>query len=46
MLELRAENSRTIEPNLRLADETLKLERAMSDLVNQVYPSPRDPFFA
>jgi hypothetical protein len=32
---LRAEYTRTIEPARALADETLKLERTLSDLVNQ-----------
>ncbi|SRR6266436_545218 len=32
---LRAEHTRTIEPALALAAETLNLERTLSDLVNQ-----------
>ncbi len=34
---LRAEYTRTIEPTRALAAETLKLERTLSDLVNQAY---------
>ncbi|MGO9199694.1 MAG: hypothetical protein ACLQM8_04035 [Limisphaerales bacterium] len=34
---LRAEYTRTIEPARALAAETLKLERTLSDLVNQAY---------
>jgi hypothetical protein len=34
---LRDEYTRTIEPARALAAETLKLERALSDLVNQAY---------
>jgi hypothetical protein len=34
---LRAEYTRTIEPARALATETLKLERTLSDLVNQAY---------
>ncbi len=34
---LREEYTRTIEPARLLAAETLKLERALSDLVNQAY---------
>jgi hypothetical protein len=34
---LRAEYTRSIEPARALAAETLKLERALSDLVNQAY---------
>ena len=34
---LRAEHTRTIEPALALAAETLNLERTLSDLVNQAY---------
>jgi len=34
---LRAEYTRTIEPTRALAAETLKLERKLSDLVNQAY---------
>ena len=34
---LRAEYTRTIEPALALAAEILKLERTLSDLVNQAY---------
>jgi hypothetical protein len=36
---LRDEYTRTIEPARALAAETLKLERALGDLVNQAYPS-------
>ena len=36
---LREEFTRTIEPALVLAAETLKLDRALSDLANQVYLS-------
>jgi hypothetical protein len=35
--ELRAEYTRTIDPARALAAETLKLERTLSDLVNQAY---------
>jgi hypothetical protein len=35
--ELRAEYTRTLEPARTLAAETLKLERTLSDLVNQAY---------
>jgi hypothetical protein len=35
---LRAEHTRTIEPARALAAETLKLERTLSDLVNQAFP--------
>ena len=34
---LRDEYTRTIEPALALAAETLKLERTLSDLVNRAY---------
>ena len=34
---LRAEYTRTIEPARALAAETLRLERTLSDLVNQAY---------
>ena len=34
---LRDENTRTVEPARALAAETLKLERTLSDLVNQAY---------
>ena len=34
---LRDEYTRTIDPSRALAAETLKLERALSDLVNQAY---------
>ena len=34
---MRDEHTRTIEPALALAAETLKLERTLSDLVNQAY---------
>ena len=34
---MRDEYTRTIEPALALAVETLKLERTLSDLVNQAY---------
>jgi hypothetical protein len=34
---LRDEYTRTIEPALALAVETLKLKRTLSDLVNQAY---------
>jgi hypothetical protein len=35
--DLRDEYTRTIDPALALAAETLKLERTLSDLVNQAY---------
>ena len=34
---LRDEHTRTIEPSRALAAETMKLERTLSDLVNQAY---------
>ena len=34
---MRDEYTRTIEPSRALAAETLKLERTLSDLVNQAY---------
>ena len=34
---LRAESTRTLEPTLALAAKTLKLECALSDLVDQAY---------
>jgi hypothetical protein len=34
---LREEYTRSIEPALALAAETLKLERTLSDLINQAY---------